>query len=229
MKLAIILPAFNEEKTIGSIIDNLKSLTFNDINKEIVVVNDGSTDKTSWEVKKRNVTLLNHILNTGLGGALQTGFAYVKQINADYAITFDSDGQHDIGDIKAVLRPLVAKQADVVIGSRMMSSKKMPFDRQIINQLANLAIYILWSIWITDTQSGLRGFTKEALSKIEIRTNRMEVSSEIIKEIAKNKLKVTEVPIKAIYTDYSKRKGQKNANALNILVKLLMHKFAHLK
>jgi len=229
MKVLIIVPAYNEEKTIGVILGNLKALKIGEIKKEIVVVNDGSGDQTAKIAAKQNITLLNHVLNRGLGGALQTGFAYAKSRDADFVVTIDSDGQHDPKDIKKLLSPLLEGRADAVIGSRMLEGGKMPIDRRIINYLANLVTYLLWSVWITDTQSGLRAFTINAARKIDIKTNRMEVSSEFAKEIARNHFRVAEVPIRAIYTDYSRQKGQKNANAFNILVKLLIHKFADIK
>jgi len=229
MNVVIIVPAYNEEKTLGSVLDNLNSLRLKGIQKEIAVVNDGSEDETAKIAAKRNVTVLNHILNRGLGGALQTGFAFARTKNADFVVTIDSDGQHDPKDIKKLLKPLLQRRADVVIGSRMLLNQKMPLDRKIVNYFANIVTYLLWSVWISDTQSGLRAFTKEAIGKIDIRTNRMEVSSELMREIGKHKLRVAEVPISAIYTDYSRGKGQKNANAINILVKLLIHKFADIK
>ena len=133
MNLVIIVPAYNEEKTLGSVLDNLLAFNIKGIQKEIVVVNDGSDDQTAKIAISRNVTVLDHILNRGLGGALQTGFAYGKAINADLLVTIDSDGQHDPKDIAKLLKPLLDGQADVVIGSRMLQNQYMPLDRKIIN------------------------------------------------------------------------------------------------
>ena len=229
MKLLIIVPAYNEEKTIGRVLDQLKNLKIKDIQQEIIVINDGSQDGTISQALKRNVTVLTHIINRGLGGALGTGLEYARKAKADIVVTFDADGQHNFRDLNKIIEPVIKKQADVVIGSRMLKSRGMPMDRKIINYLANLINYILWSVWVTDTQSGLRAFSKNALSKIRIKMNRMEVSSEFLREIKRHKLTVSEVPIRAIYTEYSKAKGQKNANAINILVKLLIYKFADIK
>ncbi len=229
MKVLIIIPAYNEQKSIGDVLDRLIKVRLEGAEREIIVVNDGSTDRTAKEVSKRNVPILNHVINRGLGGALQTGFEYARRVKPDYIVTIDSDGQHNPQDIEKLIKPLLGGHADVVIGSRMLQNQKMPLDRKIINHLANIVTFLLWSIWITDSQSGLRAFTMKAVEKINIKTNRMEVSSELIKEIGKNHLRVAEVPISPIYTTYSRSKGQKNANALNILVKLLIHKFADIK
>lgn len=229
MKLLIIVPAYNEQKVIGKVLDGLKQIKIEGMEKEIVVVDDGSSDNTKSQALKRGVTVLTHIVNRGLGGALGTGLLYAKKINADLVVTFDADGQHESEDLKKMIAPLLQHNADVVIGSRMLTKGGMPVDRKIINLAANVVNYLLWSVWVTDTQSGLRAFSKEAVKKIEIKMNKMEVSSEFLKEIGRNHLKVAEVPIKAIYTDYSKSKGQKNANAINVLVKLLVYKFANIK
>lgn len=229
MKLLIIVPAYNEEQTIGRVLDGLKHVKIEGLEKEIVVVDDGSSDNTKNEAESRRVTILTHIINRGLGGALGTGLIYARQTNADYVVTFDADGQHRSEDVKKVIAPLAKHEADVVIGSRMITKSGMPLDRKIINLAANVVNYLLWSVWVTDTQSGLRAFSKEAVEKIEIKMNKMEVSSEFLKEIGRHHLRVAEIPIQAIYTQYSKSKGQKNANAINVLVKLLVYKFANIK
>lgn len=229
MKLLIIVPAYNEQQVIGKVLDSLKQIKIGGIEKEIVVVDDGSSDDTKYEALKREVTVLTHIVNRGLGGALGTGLIYARKINADLVVTFDADGQHRSKDLKRMVTPILEQNADVVIGSRMLTKGGMPVDRKIINFAANVVNYLLWSVWITDTQSGLRAFSKEAVKKIEIKMNKMEVSSEFLKEIGRHNLRVAEIPIDAIYTQYSKSKGQKNANAINVLVKLLVYKFSSTK
>src|SRR3989344_5315844 len=166
MKLLIIVPAYNEEKTIGRVLDQLKNLKIKDIQQEIIVINDGSQDGTISQALKRNVTVLTHIINRGLGGALGTGLEYARKAKADIVVTFDADGQHNFRDLNKIIEPVIKKQADVVIGSRMLKSRGMPMDRKIINYLANLINYILWSVWVTDTQSGLRAFSKKSLDEI---------------------------------------------------------------
>lgn len=225
MKLLIIVPAYNEEKVLKTVLKDLKKLKLKKIKKEIVVVNDGSVDKTGIIAKKMNVTVLSHPINRGLGGALGTGLEYAKNKKADIVVTFDADGQHNHKDIGRLIKPILANEADFTIGSRLLKNSKMPLDRKIINLIANIVNYLLWSVWITDSQSGLRALSKKAISKVQIKMNKMEVASEFFREIKKNKLRVQEIPIKAIYTNYSRGKGQKNSNSINILIKLLLFKF----
>lgn len=226
MNLIILVPAYNEEKVLNTVLKDLKKIKLKNIKKEIVVINDGSTDRTEEIAKKNKVTFLSHPINRGLGGALGTGLEYARNRKADIAVTFDADGQHNHMDISRLIKPILKEEADFVVGSRLIKNSKMPFDRKIINFAANIINYLLWSVWITDSQSGLRALSKKAIGKIQIRMNNMEVASEFFKEIKKNDLIVKEVPIKAIYTSYSKAKGQKNTNAMNILVKLLLYRFA---
>jgi len=228
MTLLIILPAFNEEKVIENVLVRLKK-EIKKIKKEsklkikIVVVNDGSTDKTSKIAKRQKIYVLNHLLNRGLGGALSTGFRFAKKMNADLALTMDSDGQHDPRDIKKVIKPIITNQADVVIGSRMISKKgKIPPDRKIMITASNIITFLFFGVKTSDSQSGFRCLNKKALTLINLQTQRMEASSEIFSEIKKHKLILKEVPINVIYTEYSRKKGQSNLNSLQILLKLLL-------
>jgi glycosyltransferase involved in cell wall biosynthesis len=170
------------------------------------------------------VVLLRHKINRGLGAALGTGLAYARARGADFAITFDADGQHAPDDIAAVLSPLLAGEVDAVIGSRLISPKGMPWYRVVGNRGLNVFTFLLYGLWTTDSQSGLRGFSRSALERIEVRTERMEVSSEFIREIRRLRLKWKEVPIQAIYTDYSLQKGQSNWNAFTILFRLVLQR-----
>ncbi|MFA4952617.1 MAG: glycosyltransferase family 2 protein [Candidatus Pacearchaeota archaeon] len=216
----IVIPAYNEEKSLGKVVDDLRKNKF----ENIIVVNDGSIDNTFEVAKNKKVKIYSHIINRGLGGALNTGISAALMNHADIIATCDADGQHDPMDVKRAIEFLKKENLDVVIGSRLINSKGMPISRRIINSGASFVTQLLFGIYSTDTQSGLRVFTKEAAEKIIIKTNKMEVSSEIIKEIGRNKLKFKEIPIKAIYTDYSIEKGQRGLNAFNIAYKLMLRK-----
>ena len=220
MKIFIVMPAYNEEKIIAKVIHGLKKHKF----QNIIVIDDGSEDNTSKIAKQEGVIVYRHPINRGLGGALGTGIKAGILEDADIIVTFDSDGQHDPKDINRVIAPIVKGKAQVVIGSRLINPKGMPWIRRIGNFGLNIITYVLFGIWTTDSQSGLRAFSNKAARKIQIHTNRMEVSSEIIREIGRNKLKFIEVPIKAIYTDYSKEHGQSNLNAIKIVFKLILKK-----
>ncbi len=220
MKLSIIIPAYNEEATISHVLRGLKSKGY----KNIVVVDDGSIDKTPHIAKKEGVKLHSHIINRGLGGALGTGIEAALLENPDIIVTLDADGQHDPKDIKKLIKPIIRGEADVVIGSRMLNPRGMPFSKRVANKIGNFITWLLFGVYISDSQSGLRAFSKNAAQKINIKTNGMEVSSEILKEAKRNNLKIKEVPIKTIYTKYSIKKGQKWWHGFKVLGKLVLRK-----
>ncbi|MBU0466344.1 MAG: glycosyltransferase family 2 protein [Nanoarchaeota archaeon] len=216
----VVIPAYNEEKTLGEVITNLKKNSL----KNIIVINDGSEDRTEEVAVKMGAKVYSHLINRGLGGALNTGISAALLNGAEIIATCDADGQHNPEDVKRAIDFLDKDNLDVVIGSRLLNPEGMPFLRRIGNKGFNFITFLLFGIYSTDTQSGLRVFSKKAAEKLKIKTSKMEVSSEIIKEIGRNKLNFKEISIKAIYTDYSMEKGQKNTNAFNILYKLFLRR-----
>lgn len=222
MKILVVVPAYNEARSIVSVIKDLFRFGFGDI----LVVDDGSIDGTDQLAKKEKVKVLRHVLNRGLGAALGTGITYAKKGGYDVLITFDSDGQHQASDLKKLIEPIIKNKADVVIGSRLLKrSKNMPLDRLIISYLGNILTLVLYRFRSTDSQSGLRAFNKKALNCITIKTDQMEVSSDFLREIKKNKLRYKEVPIEPIYTEYSRQSGQTNLNSFNVALKMFLRLF----
>jgi len=219
--LLIIIPAFNEEKSIGQVLEGLKTAGF----ANITVVDDGSSDQTKKIAIENNAKVLAHPVNIGVGGAISTGIAFAKRHSYKYAITLDADGQHAIKDVEKILQELKNYSADIIIGSRLSQLRKKYPLKFTVNLFSNLFVFLLSGKYISDTQSGLRGLNRKAIEKLEINTSGHEYCSEIIVSAQKQKLTIKEIPIEAIYTDYSKRKGQKLSNALNIMVKLLTHEF----
>jgi UDP-N-acetylglucosamine---dolichyl-phosphate N-acetylglucosaminyltransferase len=217
-RVAVVIPAYNEERTIIEVIRGLKRHRF----ARIIVVDDGSSDRTGELAGQQGVILLTHILNRGLGGALGTGINAALRLGAEAIVTFDADGQHDPDDIARLLEPIGKGEADVVIGSRMLDSTGMPYPRRLANWTANVVTYLLFRGWTTDSQSGLRAFSSEAATRMQIMTSGMEVSSEIIAETVRNHLTWKEVPVRAIYTEYSLSKGQSFMVGLRTLMKLIL-------
>ncbi len=220
MKVCIVVPAYNEEKVIGSVLKAIKKNGYRDI----IVVDDASSDRTAEIATGLGAEVVSHPINRGLGGALGTGFAAALENEPGIVVTMDADGQHDPADISRLVKPIAQGRADVVIGSRLIRPRGMPLHRRIGNFGLNLITYMLFGVWTTDSQSGMRAFSADALRKITLRTNRMEVSSEIIREIGRNRLRFCEVPIKPIYTEYSRKHGQSSLNAFRIVAKLVLKK-----
>lgn len=222
MKAVIVVPAFNESAVIFKVLKALPKRIKGVKNIEIVVVDDGSHDSTKVEALKANVNVVSHALNRGVGAATKTGIQWALRRNTDIAITFDADGQHDPKDVERIIKPIVNEKSDLVIGSRFKKKQKIPTDRFLLNWLANLATLVLFGVFSTDSQSGLRAFSRKAINLINFKSDRMEFSSEILLEAKMNNLKVSEVPIKVNYTEYSRIKGQKNTNAFPIFARFLV-------
>lgn len=212
-----VLPAWNEGETIGAVLDRLLPCV-----DRAIVVDDGSTDQSGAVAKSKGARVVRHAVNRGLGAALATGIAAALQDGADIILTFDADGQHQVEDVPVVLAPIKDGKADVVIGSRLLVPAGMPFARRVANRVGNFVTYALFGARVTDSQSGLRAFNRHAAQTIEIRTDRMEVSSEIVAEVFRHKLRLVEVPIKSVYTTYSMSKGQGMMMGLRTLYRLIL-------
>ena len=224
-KALIIIPAYNEGKVLGPVIKNIKAelKSAKGIKFDLVVVNDGSSDNTK-AVAEKNTTTISHLVNMGSGAATRTGLEYAKRNNYDFALTIDADGQHLPKDLVNVIKKLTAEDFDLVIGSRLIDPKGMPAHRVLGNKLLNAFTRILLGVRVTDSQSGLKGFSRKAIEKINIRTNGFEFCSEIVWRAKQQNLNIIEVPISAVYTDYSRQKGQSNVNALRIIKTLIIQK-----
>ena len=225
MKLAIVIPAYNEGKVIRRVVEGLPRKIAGVKKIVIFVVDDGSVDQTAREAKKTRALLVSHPVNLGVGAASVTGLEAARRSGADLAITFDGDGQHDPQDIARVAKPILSGRADLVIGSRLKKPRGMPAIKKIGNWGLNFFTYLLSGRLTSDSQSGFKGFSKRALKLLKLDTLGYEFCSETIIDAAAENLKIKEVPIRVIYSSYSKGKGQSILNGLNIVTKLIIHKF----
>ena len=211
----VIIPVFNEERMIGSVVDSLKKKFAN-----IVCVDDGSSDKSLAIIKSKNVHTLKHLINLGQGASLQTGIDFGILKGARYFLTFDSDGQHNLKDSLQMIKLIKKSNFDVILGSRFLNNqhqKEIPFLRKLILKIAIKLSNFFSNVNLTDTHNGLRVFNLKFAKKLEIKLNRMSHPSDFLKNISKNKFKFKEYSSKIIYSDYSISKGQKNINSFNIL------------
>jgi len=222
VKVVIVVPAFNESSVIYNVLKSIPKKIRGIFLVDVVVVNDGSGDNTQSETERAGFVTVNHAINRGLGAAIKTGMEYAKGKKADIMVTFDGDGQHDPSDIEKIILPIIQKKADLVIGSRFKKSKNVPLDRFFLNWSANFITFLFYGVATTDSQSGLRAFSKKAITLIDFKGERMDFSSEILLEAKRNNLKIEEVPIRAIYTEYSRKKGQKNLNAIPTFTRFLV-------
>ena len=227
MRVAIIIPAYNEGPVIKSVVDGVNQIfSKSKYAYEVVVINDRSTDDTAKNAKNaKKATVISHILNQGAGGATSTGLAYAVRHGFDWAITIDGDGQHDPGDALECLKHAIATNSDLLIGSRLMDKEGMSRVKLLGNKGLSIITWLLFGVNVTDSQSGLRIFSRKALDTLEWKSTSYDFCSEMIWRAKQAKLKINEYPIKAIYTDYSRAKGQNNWNAINIVRILLYRRF----
>lgn len=220
----IVVPAYNEEKTVSQIIEGIAEEGYN-----VVLVNDGSKDNTLnlvIESKRKypdKIFVISHMINRGLGAALKTGMTVALNKGAEYILTFDADGQHEIGDIAKVVKPLQDGEADACIGARPL--KDMPLSKSFANGVMNFLTLIFYGCNVQDSQSGLRGFTADTASQIDVVSSGYGVSSEFIKEISDKNFRLSEVTITTIYTPETQSKGTDAIVGLKILFKMIVDLF----
>ena len=158
-----------------------------------------------------------------MGVATQTGFDAASQFDAKYVVCRESDGQHSADDLDNVIKPLVSGEAQAVIGVRPL--KDMPMSRNFANAVMNLLTRIFYRVNVSDSQTGFRAITIDALRKIDINARGYLISSEFIREVNDNNIPFAEVPIKTIYTPETQAKGTNVKEAFKILIQMIKHQF----
>jgi len=215
MKILCVIPAYNEEKNISKTVESAKKYI-----NDILVINDGSKDKTKELAKEAGAKVLSHIINRGQGAGLETGNEYARRHNYDIVVHFDADGQFLAEEIPDILKPIIEDGYPMSFGSRFLNKKtKMPwFKKHIIMRLAKAMNYIFLGIRTTDPQSGFRAMNKQALKKIKIENDGMAHCSEILAKTYKYGLVFKEVPITVIYNEFGQSLGSGFKTVKDLLI-----------
>lgn len=205
MKLSIIVPAYNEEKTIGEMLSKLINLDISPILKEIIVVNDGSSD-TTWDiiekVKKFNPSLvtIQHVKNKGKGAAVRTGFAAAT---GDILIIQDADLEYNPNDIPKIIKPIAEKKARVVYGTRLkmkpvfFGKNKTPLLLHFFgNKFLSLATTVLYGYQVSDMETCYKAFEKSVIKGMRLKSRSFNFEPEITAKILKRGIRILEIPIK---------------------------------
>ena len=190
MYLAII-PAYNEEKSIPTIIQ--KTEKYVDC---VVVIDDHSIDNTARIAKECGATVICHSTNKGVGGAMKTGIAYAKKLKPDIVVTIDADGQHNPEDIPKLIKPIIAGEADLVLGSRFFGTQAvdMPLQKSIGNKLLAFMVSVLVGTRLKDTQTGFRAFNRRALLSLNLVSD-FTYTQEMILDLCHKGFRCVEVPV----------------------------------
>lgn len=215
-KVWVIIPASNEEKHIEGVIKNTKKFANN-----ILVVDDGSKDKTSIIAEKSGAFVLKHIVNLGKGAALKTGCEYAIKKGAEKIVVLDADGQHDPKEIPKFVKAL--DNTNIVFGYRRLN-KKMPFVLRYGNWFIFFMTKLLFGLKIVDTQCGYRAFKAKVYNKIKWNAVDYSMESEMVANVGKANLKYHQIPIETIYSD--KYKGTTVIDGARIVLNMVWWKLS---
>lgn len=194
--VTVAIPCYNEEVAIGSIV--LRSLKYAD---KVLVIDDGSTDKTREIAGLAGAEVITHDKNMGKGTGIKDAFEYAKKAGTDILVIIDGDGQHNADEIPVIIEPILKDEADVVNGSRFLKNNmnKVPGYRRIGQEVLTAATNVGTRLSITDTQNGFRAFSRISFNCFSFKQNGMAIESEMLIDAANANLRIKEIPIKVRY------------------------------
>lgn len=245
MKLSIIIPVFNEEKTVGKILKKVFDLEIAGVQKEIIVVDDGSSDTTASEIKNltlghdsgqelkiKNFKFILHEKNKGKGAAVRTG---IKNSTGDYIIIQDADLEYDPEQIKILIQPVLKKRAEVVYGTRLkrlpnLSGEEKTFQfllHYFGNRFLSLVTSVLYGQLVTDMETCYKLFPRKAVDQMRLNARGFEFEPEITAKLLKSGYRIMEIPITTIPRGYDEGKKLNTfGDGLKALWNLLKYRFS---
>jgi glycosyltransferase involved in cell wall biosynthesis len=192
--ICAIIPAFNAESSIGEVIDRTKEHL-----RRVIVVNDGSTDRTGEVARSRSIEVISIPSNRGKGYALRLGFSHALSNGCGSILTLDADGQHDPADIPIFLQAHRENSQAILVGSRMAQAGRFPRQRYYSNRAAVFFISKALGQYLEDTQCGFRLYPAEAIRPIALTTSHFQTETEILLRAAHRGVRISSVPVKNIY------------------------------
>lgn len=211
----LIVPCYNEGTVIFDVLSRARE-TF----PNIVAVNDGSSDNSAAQIRAAGAHLVDHPVNLGQGAAIQTGVEYARaQPGAEFFVTFDADGQHQVKDVVRMIERLRTEPVDIIVGTRFagQDNSQVPWIKRLVLKTVVMLSPRTKRLGLSDAHNGLRAFNRKVAEEMNIRMNGMSHASEIVTMIDKQGWRVDEEPVDILYTEYSMSKGQSLINGVNIL------------
>ena len=196
-RYCVVIPAFDSENTIGALVAQIKHQEL-----DIIVVDDGSRDRTASISAQHKDLVISHIHNQGKGQALRTGFEHALRCRYDGVITMDSDGQHDPSEIPQLIRAGEVQHAGMVLGNRLHNGAAMPRARRWANTLMSEIVSAVARQAIPDSQCGFRFIRKELLEDVALQAKRFEIETELLLRAAGRKWKIISIPVRSIYHEH---------------------------
>jgi len=216
MRTLIVIPAYNEELTIGSVVALAKKYG------DVLVVDDGSVDRTSEIAKEAGAVVIRHERNMGKGYALRTGFEYALSRGYDVIVTLDADGQHNPDEISLLMEPIIKGKVDLVIGSRYLngSKKEIPIYRRFGLWVLNKSTKVAAGVNV-DSQSGFRAMSRKALEKLDLNSTDYSVETDMIVKAKEEGIRIMEIPISVRYDVPRKHKKNPLSHGLGVLARIV--------
>jgi glycosyltransferase involved in cell wall biosynthesis len=197
-KVIAAIPCYNEERFVGGVVRKTSQYV-----DQVVVVDDGSSDRTTKVAEAAGAVVVRHEVNRGPGGAYKTCFRVARDNEADVLITLDGDEQHDPDEIPRLLQPLLDDEADLVVGSRFLENYLVPRYRKFGIDVITFLYNVGSQVKIVDAQSCYRGYSRKALERLHITEDGFGFSVELLAQARKKGLRIVEVPISCIYHEAS--------------------------
>lgn len=220
MKLSILIPVYNEERTIGKLLYEICNLNINSIEREVIIIDDCSTDQTNIKIKeflnRKYITLIRHRKNAGKGSAIQTG---IGKATGDYIIIQDADLEYNPKDIPILIQAVVDGRAEIVYGTRLKRLPNFKRDERTLrffvhylgNKILSALTSLLYGQWITDMETGYKLMPLGVIKSLQLKSSGFEFEPEITAKILKRGYKIYEIPIS------TNPRGYKDGKKLNTI------------
>lgn len=194
MRICVIIPAYNEAKAIGGLVKQIREFC-----PEVLIIDDGSSDNTASCARENGAIVLRNPVNLGKGASLIIGFKHILAKDYDAAIIMDGDGQHSPEDIPLFLEFAAPEEKKFIVGNRMNEAVNMPLVRVLTNKFMSWLISSIIKQKVVDTQCGFRLIKREVLDKLNLRTSKYEIESEMLTRASSLGFKIDSMPVKTIY------------------------------